>query len=318
MKKKPMRAGTLNMEHFGQKTDSKGNVNTDRFWSILGTLAKLDLDVLFLQEMTFRHRNGGRLRFAAENTLGMRSFLSPTPAHADGERVNPPGLFIRPGVFEIVGEWPQRRGWYTPPAAISVRYRNAPSTLQLASAHLSYQGPEMRTAEARMITTWQTQGQAVMAGMDGNSNLFSAVEHNPLPDWPNIPDTTHRAHRTRDGLTSDTTPHDILTAAGLHDAAEYAATHLGQANATAPTASMYAATNARQGPPQRIDCIKMSRALLPAIVQVEVIALEGTDHALVVADVDPDGLETGLHLHAEHDYRKPLWTPDAPPFRIGA
>ncbi|MFD8316251.1 hypothetical protein [Kitasatospora purpeofusca] len=318
MARKTLKFATVNIEYYGQCTDARGNVDTTAFWSIHDRLAELDLTVLFVQEMTDRWRSGARLRYAAENRLGMRSWISPMPAHADGEKVNPTGLFVRPGVFEMVGEWPQTRGWWTPPTAISVRLPGASSTLQLASAHGGYPDPVLRAGEARKAAAWQTRNQAVIFGADSNSHLTSPVEHNPLPDWSSSRDTTHREHRTLDGRTSDRTPHEILTRAGLEDAALYAATHLGQPDAVAPTASMYPHVSERQGPPQRIDLLRMSRALLPALERVDVIPLEGTDHALVVAHVDADGLTEGLNAHAAFDYSTPLWAPGEQPASLTA
>ncbi|MFE2726332.1 endonuclease/exonuclease/phosphatase family protein [Kitasatospora sp. NPDC059327] len=295
--------GSLNLGHDGYTRTPRGGGHFDRWYDAHEALSAYPFDVLFRQEMTHSAADGGRLLHEAERMLGMRGFLGPS---APAESPNPCGLFVREDTFRVTGVWPQEKDWWLPPCAVSVRYAEAGVPLQLASVHLSYRSPARRQIEAGNMTTWQRPNLAVLLGGDFNSYSGSGIEQQPFPDWPHIPDRTHQEHRTRAGSVTDTEPDRILTAAGIDDVALHAATRLGQADALAPTASQDPATNQRQGPAQRIDFQRASRALLPALTGFHVVPLPGlSDHPLTISVWDADAFIAGLEEHAGFDYRRP-------------
>ncbi|WP_329486670.1 endonuclease/exonuclease/phosphatase family protein [Kitasatospora sp. NBC_01246] len=296
--------GSFNLDHDGFTKSPRGGGHFDKWHEAHEILSSsYSFDVLFRQEMSHSAADGGRLLHEAERMLGMRGFMAPS---APAESHNPTGLFIREDTFRVTGVWPQEKDWWLPPCVVSTRYAETGVPLQLASVHLGYRSPARRQIEADNMTTWQRPDLAVLLGGDFNSYSGSDREQQPFPDWPNLLDRAHQEHRTRSGSVTDTEPDRILTAVGIDDVALHAATHLGQADALAATASMDPATRKRQGPAQRIDFQRASRVLLPALRDFRVVPLPDlSDHPLTISVWDADAFITGLEKHRTFDYRRP-------------
>ncbi|MEV7937182.1 hypothetical protein AB0O82_13680 [Kitasatospora sp. NPDC088264] len=292
--------GSYNVEHDGWTSDGRGGGHLDKWYAAHEELGKIPFDILFRQEMTHSRENGKRLLFEAERMLAMRGFLAPSETK---ESPNPPGIFIRPDTFRVIGEWPQENDWWHAPCAIQVKFAEHSTPIHRASVHLGSRAPERRQIEARSITTWNRRNLAVIMGGDFNSYSNSGIELQAFPSWPDLLDRGHQEHRTRGGVETDTEPDRILTAVGLDDVAVHAARHLGQLDALAPTASLHPEITRRQGPRQRIDQQRVSRALLPALRSFTVVPLPFSDHALTYSVWDSDELLAGLERHPTFDYR---------------
>ncbi|MFD0572514.1 hypothetical protein ACFQ0T_29095 [Kitasatospora gansuensis] len=160
--------------------------------------------------------------------------------------------------------------------------------------HLSSRSPRTREVEADMIVGWTTRGRALL--VTGDMNSYSAQDAG-LPDFGTVTDRPFIAHRTVDGRTPHTVPDEILRTAGLVDLAHYAAEHLGQAEALAPTGSM---RRPDQGGGQRIDRAYLNAELAPALRAFEVHTdRDLSDHSLLLMRFDRRELAERLNTFGQ-------------------
>ncbi|WP_165956090.1 hypothetical protein [Streptomyces hainanensis] len=242
----------------------------------------------------------------SQNALGMRGELGPG--------LGATALYWDPQTFTPRRNWANDVGttttWALPPTVLSLELAGTCVPIICASFHHAYHDPAGREAEAHWLTRLADKTTTLHGGAkitlpfigSGDTNSYpepGLVGDVPLPrlDVPPthdlaIRDAPHRAHRSRlitpgAPRVLDVWPDNILRTAGLQDAARHLATLPGRegdrARFLAPT--MDASTT--HGPQTRIDRIYLSTALLPAVIDVEVINMRGlSDHHTVVASLD--------------------------------
>ncbi len=282
-----------NLEHDGWTSDGRGGGNLDRWYAAHQWLATLGpFDAFARQEMTHSLNWRRRMAWQAGAVLGgMIPFVhsDPTPASR-----NPTGLFLDASTFWPIGEWPEDKGWWHGPTAVETRLHGThpdAATLTLASVHLCSRSPRIRETEAELVTGWTDRRRALL--VTGDMNSYSGQDKE-LTDFTSnaVSDLPFITHRTADGRTPHTTPDERLRTAGLIDLARYAADHLGQDEATAPTGSM---RRPDQGGGQRIDRAYLTAELAPALVSFEVhTRLDLSDHSLLLMRFDRETLFEGL------------------------
>lgn len=274
-------------------------------------LAPLRPDLLLRQEMTYSHLDGNSRLHAAERALGMRGFLSP-----NGSGRNPTGLFVRPGVFDVVSQVEHLRTWRTPPTNISMWLDGAPGRdIVTTSWHTAFNSPRGREREADDLTALadkMKQGKHFIGGGDCNEYPVGTGETVAEIDWTSeeITDLVHVRHRTNKGpngtRTSCTYLDETLLGCGLHDPARYAYHELKQERALDATAG-HAAQG--QGGGRRIDRIYLDPWLVQAVLDVRVLDTTGiSDHHGLVVD-----LSHAKAIEALHRRIKPL-----PPMSLAA
>ncbi|MEV0438421.1 endonuclease/exonuclease/phosphatase family protein [Streptomyces spectabilis] len=239
--------------------------------------------IVMRQEMTYSHQRGQQRLHAAEHILRLRGFLAPpTP-----ESPNATALFVDPRLFQVDAVYLHRTLWWHPMSNVLAYFQDCPRPLSLASFHLCSHDADTRLSEARRMTILARPGTVSLIAGDCNSYPSKPEPGIPLPDWDKVTDRAHRVHRTYLSSTgqrhSDTRPDIVLRDAGFEDLARYAADHLGQPGALAPTAGQ---CKPAQGGPQRIDRGYGCGGLDTALEAVEVIDTKGTravgDHSLVL------------------------------------
>ncbi|MER5210946.1 endonuclease/exonuclease/phosphatase family protein [Streptomyces sp. NPDC002838] len=237
-----------------------------------------------------RHRLG-----ASENILvGMRGFLGGT-----GEGNNPTGLFVRESTFTIGPQRHHRTGFHTPPTHVPLYLDEVPDVpIHTACFHNAYCSPPDRRREAFKLTRLVDKVKVhngltapwAACWLLGDANEMPSPHGELVPaiDWssPEIADDVHRLHRAEqlpDGSwRSYTNFDDIMLAAGMHDAARWAAHH-GQLHAMAATAGR---ARPEQGGPVRLDRGLLDRFSIQGVVYVCVVDMSGlSDHDLVVIDL---------------------------------
>ncbi|MFF0125848.1 hypothetical protein ACFYTG_09015 [Streptomyces mirabilis] len=225
-------------------------------------------------------------------------------------------LYYDPAEFEQITlwdtEWP---GWLLHPTAMTLRVRGTRDVDVVAGcAHLSYNSPTKRKAEAEDLTrladrveTYENERGAgkrklpVLAiGMDCNS--YIAPERMvpgelPVPRLDEINDLPHRAHRSYEVVPGqrvlDSEPDRILLTAGLEDVARHAALSSGGPGLAAVAPTVDACDT--HGPAHRVDRVYTTSWLLPAVVDVEVVDMtDQSDHHTVVVTYD---LDTDIDLY---------------------
>ncbi|MFJ8043809.1 hypothetical protein ACIRBX_25235 [Kitasatospora sp. NPDC096147] len=275
--------GSWNIEHDGWQSDGKGGGSLDRWYAAHEFLAGLGpFAAVARQEMTHSLNWRGRMAWQAGDALGrLIPFVQSNPVPASR---NPTGLLLDTKVFWPVGEWPEDKGWWHGPTAVEVRLTGAAQdagTLVLGSVHLCSRSARIREDEADLASGWAEGRRAVL--VSGDMNSYSALDEG-LPDFSKVTDLPFVAHRTVDGRTPHTEPDKILRRAGLVDLAHYAAEHLAQPEALAPTGSM---RRPEQGGGQRIDRAYLSAQLVPALRSFEVHTnLDLSDHSLLIMRFD--------------------------------
>lgn len=219
-------------------------------------------------------------------------------------------LYYDPEVFEQITpwdtEWP---GWLLHPTAMTLRVRGTRDVDVVAGcAHLSYNSPTKRRAEAEDLTRLADRVESyangrgmvkrklpVLAiGMDSNSYVAPdrlVPGELPLPRLDDIADLPHRAHRSYEiapgQWVMDSEPDRILLTAGLEDVARHAALQPGGPGLAAVAPTVDACDT--HGPAHRVDRIYTTSWLLPAVVEVEVVDMTGlSDHHTVVVTYDLD------------------------------
>ncbi|WP_172387337.1 endonuclease/exonuclease/phosphatase family protein [Streptomyces sp. MNP-20] len=238
-------------------------------------------DIVMRQEMTYSHQRGQQRLHATEHILGLRGFLAPpTP-----ESPNSTALFVNPKLFQVDAVYPHHTLWWHPMSNVVAYFQDCPRPLSLGSFHLCSHDADTRLTEARRMTTLARPGMVSLIAGDCNSYPSNPEPGIPLPDWDTVTDRAHMVHRTYLSSTgerhSDIRPDIVLTDARFEDAARYAADHLGQPHALAPTAGQ---CKPHQGGPQRIDRAYACGGLAAALESVEIIDTKETrevgDHSL--------------------------------------
>lgn len=296
-----VRLVSLNVEVDGGP-DEPGKRPPKRWREAHELLAPLRPDLLLRQEMSYSHLDGNRRLHAAERALGMRGFLSP-----NGSGRNPTGMFLRPGVFEVVNQVEHLGIWRTPPTNVIAWLDGAPGRdIVAASWHTSFNSPKGREREADELSALadkMKQEKHFIGGGDCNEYPVPTGETVPEIDWASeeITDRPHVHHRTNQGpngtRTSCTYLDETLLACGLHDPARYAYHELGQENALDATAG-HAAKG--QGGGRRIDRIYLDPWLIQAVLEVRVLDTTGiSDHHGLVVDLSHAKAVEALHRRME-------------------
>jgi endonuclease/exonuclease/phosphatase family metal-dependent hydrolase len=127
----------------------------------LGLLASLSPAVIGLQECWHWDRDYYRLFHRAEQLLGMRGFLSPSPHH--GCHL---AIFIRPGAGLRVTQQRHEHGhpYWHGAARIVPEAGEYPEPLDLASVHLAPSSPAIRLAEAEALGLIAGERPAILGG----------------------------------------------------------------------------------------------------------------------------------------------------------
>ncbi|MCM2431030.1 endonuclease/exonuclease/phosphatase family protein [Streptomyces sp. RKAG337] len=255
----------------------------------------LSPDLVFRQEVWDSDANGSTIGYETEDFLGLRGWLGPRSCTS---------VLANPDVFTPVREWPQTGPmWVLPPTALTARFAPAGAAalpLVLVSYHLNYGSTTLRQSEAEWLTTWNDrqwttsddQRVRLPALMGGDNNSYpepGVVGDPPLPKLTGIRDQPHRVHRSFVGPAGtrvmDTRPDEILRSAGMEDVARhFASGPKGTRAAVAATVDQCET----HGPDARIDRIYASATLLDAVVDVDVIDMQGlSDHHTVRLRLDP-------------------------------
>ncbi|MGW6603127.1 endonuclease/exonuclease/phosphatase family protein [Streptomyces sp. NPDC055036] len=241
---------------------------------------------------------------ATENILaGMRGFLG-----GMGEGNNPTGLFVRESTFTTGPQHHHRTGFHTPPTQVSLYLDEVPDVaIHSAVFHNAYCSPPDRLRETFKLTRLVDKVKAhngrtapwAACWLLGDTNEMPAPHGELVPaiDWssPENTDDVHQLHRAEEqpdgSWHSYTNFDDIMLAAGMHDAARWAAHH-GQLNAMAATAGR---ARPEQGGSVRLDRGFMDPFSVQSVVYVWVVDMSGlSDHDLVVYDMSRRGLVESL------------------------
>lgn len=262
--------------------EMNGGGDQKRWLRMHERLAKLRPSVLLRQEMfnVDSKGHGSALLHASERVLGMVGTLGPG--------LETTALYHDPAVFEPDVTWDTHwPAWWLHPTARTLRLRGTALPLLLGSFHMTYNSPAARELEALDLTRLNdkrsTSGKPVRCILGGDTNSYpqpTGIEGEPsLPDLEQVKDLPHRAHRFRKGpdggLLPDTLPDEILRTAGLEDPARHLATATGFPAALAPTMD----ASETHGPATRVDRFYLSRELLDAVTDLEIIHMNGlSDH----------------------------------------
>lgn len=293
VEKDTLRVACWNVEHNGTSKDGG-----TKSWTLAMEILESERPHLVLrQELTHAEQNGHRRLYAEANHLGLTPLIAP----ATPESKNPTGVFLDPELFTVESLFIHVTAMWHPICNPVVRLKGTSKPLSLASVHLCSWDPATRATEARRLTVLGKPGMSALFGGDMNSYPHRPTdETTPLPDWEQVPDTSHFEHRTieRNGSrVSDTRPDEIL-AGGKRifvELGHHAATVLQQTDALRPTASL---TDPKLGPRQRIDRMYATPDLAPALTSLRVIDSAAvsavSDHALLVADFSLSALRRAL------------------------
>ncbi|MFE4667177.1 endonuclease/exonuclease/phosphatase family protein [Streptomyces sp. NPDC056716] len=266
-------------------------------------LASRHPDAVFRQEMTHSRADGrARLHLAEQALGGMRGFLAPA-----GTGQHPTAIFVRPGVFTVTREY-ALTDWRTPPTNVIVTLAGVPDVpIIMVSWHNTPASPRHREREAddlaRLIGVGRGGGW-IGAG-DCNEYPVPDGEEVPPVDWasPQVSDLPHVMHRTNEGpdgtRESCTYVDKKLRGCGLVDPARHAAHTLGQRSALRATAGHAPGTEG-QGGPSRIDRWYLSRHLVQAVLEVNVLDTSGiSDHHAVEVVLDLGRAAEALRREAD-------------------
>lgn len=296
---------TITVAQWNLEADG-GEVVGERWGRAHDILEHYEPDIVLRQEAQYSRRRGNKRLYASEDRLGLRGFLAAPNPDADADIAT--AVLIRPELFAVIENRPRAKPWWLHPCHVLVRFGSCPVPLNLVSFHMCWFDADTRLTEARWLTTLAQPGMVTLAGGDTNS-----YPHRPeptrLPDWSNVSDPAHRAHRTlANGLGhhSDTLPDEVLTSgnpASYEDLARYAADHRAQPAALAPTAGHH---RPDQSGPQRIDRTYGSGGLAAAVASVEVINTAEirsvSDHSLLITRLYTARVERLLHEQAAAAY----------------
>lgn len=291
-----IRVVTCNFELNGRGDRSKWLTMHER-------LAQLRPTILCRQE------NNGHTPVGAGRTLFNESKSILGLAGELGPQRGSTALYYDPEVFEEITVWDTER-WFLHPTAMTLRVRGTKDIdVVAASAHLSYNSPEMRAMEVGDVTrladrmeTYPTADGPVSRklpvlgiGIDTNSYVDPdrlITGEAPIPTLAEIKDAQHQAHRSYEiapgQRVMDSRPDRTLLIAGLEDAARHAAllpNGPGLA-AVAPTVDAWET----HGPAHRVDRIFTASRFLNAVVHAEVVNMADlSDHHTLAVTYDLDG-----------------------------
>jgi hypothetical protein len=268
-------------------------------------LRELELDLLMRQEMIGFGVSGrdSQAWLDSQTALGMKGELGPG--------MGATALYWAPRTFTPRRNWANEVGttWAMPPTTLSLELTGTTIPIVCCSFHHVYNDPVGRESEANWLTrladkTVKLDERRIVlpAIIGGDTNSYpepGAPGDVPLPrlDVPDehelaIRNEPHRNHRSRlivpgQPRVLDVWPDNNLRTAGMEDAARHLASMPGweadRARFLAPTVDAYPT----HGPGTRIDRIYLSRTLLPAVADVEVITMrEFSDHHTVVVSLD--------------------------------
>ncbi|GGZ73507.1 endonuclease/exonuclease/phosphatase family protein [Streptomyces echinoruber] len=314
-----IRLGLVNLEHDGGPEETPG-VLPDRWRTTYEQVLKpRRLDWLGMTELTYSQSRpdatepekaaADRRWRAAQEMLGMRGFRAEM-----GQGRNPTGVLIRESTFRVRAQRHHPRVFRTPPAHVVLTLPDAPDVPILSAAfHSSFCSPVGRQAEAYELTALVDKVKAQHGADPGRSWaacwLLGDTNEYPLPageqvpqiDWdsPAVTDVVHRRHRALkrpDGSWQSCTFLDeLLHDCGMHDAARYAAHHLGQSGALAATAG---ANRPDQGGASRIDRAYLDAWSVQAVETVTVLDMTGlSDHHALIVELSRRKLAEGLRRH---------------------
>ncbi|MFE4664609.1 endonuclease/exonuclease/phosphatase family protein [Streptomyces sp. NPDC056716] len=247
-------------------------------------LAAHDPAILLRQEATRSRADGhARLHLAERALGGMRGFLAPA-----GVGQHPTAIFVRPDVLTVTHQY-ELTDWRTPPTNIIATLDGAPRVpIILMSWHNTPTSPRQREREADDISRLVGVGRHGGWIGGGDCNEYPAPDGETVPqiDWTTVRDLPHIQYRTNPGpdgtLESCTYLDRKLLGCGLHDVARYAAHTLGQREALSHTAGWAPGTE-DQGGYSRLDRIYGDPYLVQAVIKVEVLDIDGSDHKAVKA-----------------------------------
>jgi hypothetical protein len=266
--------------------ENNGGGNPVRWREAHEKLARLQPHLLMRQEVWDAAANAGELATAAEQVLGMRGWIGEGSCTA---------LYVDPATFTSERGWPASTAWQMAPTARTLRLNEAGEhALPLigVAAHLTYSSRTRRMIEAEELTTYLDKDFTTVAGRTVKLPALIGADRNSyttpvpgavLPTIETFSDLPHQTHRSRPGADGgarvpDTYPDEELRAAGAIDAASYVALNYGQVSALEPTV----VGKPTQGDPTAVDGLWVSKLLLPALVDVDVIDMTGlSDHHAV-------------------------------------
>ncbi|MFE2181045.1 endonuclease/exonuclease/phosphatase family protein [Streptomyces sp. NPDC059455] len=265
------------------------------------TITDIGPGILLRQECDKALANNRKLLYEDEDALGLRGWIGPKKRKIKQLT----GIFVDQSRFRCVGEWRDKAVWNQPPTTLSLKIDDCAVPFIASSVHASYSSPARRRLEAERWTMLNDKAATVpgasraydrdrrktpvymIGGGDWNSYPEPGLDHVQLPDWSEIDDEPHIAHRSvldaHGRRIADSYPDRILRTAGLEDIARHAVHTNGAARrqALAPTCGVD-----WQGGRQRVDRIYASKPLLPAITDVKVIDVDWSDHDVLVATVN--------------------------------
>lgn len=272
-------------------------------------------DILFMQEV-----QPGQLRRIGRR-LGMKGYLAaPRPGSS-----NDNAIYVKKrGRVVVVAEHKQASAPWHAPANIAVKLRGADGRLSdrrisLVCWHGCYWSPEHRLSEAKWCSTLAKPGWLSIHFGDWNS--YRIGEGGP---WDGYEDKAYYVNRTYiDGngeRRNDDRPDREMLDAGYVEAARYAATQLGLADAMKGTAGHRNYPGRPDAPPYCIDRGYLTDELAPALVHFEVCDTpdlrDMSDHLPLVAIFDYEVLSAILGTSTEiytptiirsRPARRPVW-----------
>ncbi|MEU1906547.1 hypothetical protein [Streptomyces hygroscopicus] len=285
------------------------------------TMTNIGPAILLRQECDQALDQNRKLLYEDEETLGLRGWIGPRKRKTKQLT----GIFVDQSRFRCVGEWRDKAVWNQPPTTLSLKIANCDVPFIASSVHASYSSPTRRRLEAERWTALNDKAAKVpgasrtydrdrrktpvymLGGGDWNSYPEPGLDHVKLPDWSQVDDEQHIAHRTvldaHGRRVADCLPDQVLRTAGLEDVARHVARTHGAAHESEGCRfpdmpednglcrRSLAALNPTcgvdwQGGRQRVDRIYASKPLLPAILDVKVIEVDWSDHDVLVATVN--------------------------------
>ncbi|MER7877676.1 hypothetical protein ABTY63_29735 [Streptomyces solisilvae] len=281
--------------------EGNGAKDPGRRRAMHATMTDIDPGILLRQECDEALADNSKLLYEDEDALSLRGWIGPKR----GKTKQLTGIFIDQSRFRCVAEWRDKEIWNQPPTTLSLKIDHCAVPFIASSVHASYSSPTRRRLEAERWTMLNDKAATVpgssqaydrdrrkipvhmIGGGDWNSYPEPGLDHVSLPDWSEIDDEQHIAHRSvldaHGRRIADSGPDQILRTAGLEDIARYFA-HTNSAErhqALTPTCGVD-----WQGGRQRVDRIYASKPFLPAITDVKVIEVDWSDHDVLVATVD--------------------------------
>ena len=291
-----VRFGTYNLRDFGKHDSADERARCERVIEVITTL---NVDVLAVQEIHGVDDDdavGNLARLA--NATGLRYQTPVTqPVLADGGR----GLFVgvvwKPEVPVAAATMYHRPAFRSPLAKVVLDFSGRQH--QLASHHATPFGRNGRADDAEEIVAAMTRPPLPgLLGHDANgisADLCSYrsrrrnewYDPDPYADTPWFPDLTYQCEWHDRRHWADRTAGDVYIRGGLDDVAAVLDVPWQATAGHWPTCEY-----GRHGIRRRLDIIRATGAMLPALVSLEVhrteLALSASDHLPVAVSYDPD------------------------------